>query len=217
MNNITTQDFGDFRFYDAMLTIDNEKFMQKLQKTYYELKTFHIGNGRWSEENTKNNITYDPSYFLEDHNIFTFPMEELHEIFSNIKKSLVMACEENDIDIKKQQYYIHGWLNYFPGKMHQSKEYEDLYWHDHGDNLNEFHGYYAVNAEPSITHYRTNGEKLDRENKNGRLVLARTGVDHAVGKWNFDTPRISIAYNLFPLEHLLISKFEYRTPFIPVI
>ena len=37
MNNITTQDFGDFRFYDAMLTIDNEKFMQKLQKTSTEI------------------------------------------------------------------------------------------------------------------------------------------------------------------------------------
>ena len=217
MNNLTTQTFGDHKFYDSILSIDNSVFMEKLKDIYDELKVHHALLGLWSDENEKKNIVYDPSYYLEYYNIFTFHMEELYELLLNIKKSLVIACEENNVDIEKKQYHLHGWLNYFPAKMHQERDYEDLYWHDHGNNLDEFHGYYAVNAEPSITHYRIGDEKLDRENKNGRLVLAKTGIDHAVGKWNFDMPRISVAYNIMPLENLVRSKFKARTPFIPLI
>lgn len=215
ISEITRQHFLDYTFYDSILDIDNDSFMKNLAKTYDQLKEHHTANGKWTAQLMHENITYDPSYYLEDFNIFNFPHKELYVIFKNIKKLLVVACEEDNINIDEQQYYIHAWLNYFPGKMHQYKEYEDLYWHDHGQNANEFHGYYAVNAEPSITHYRVGDEKLDRENINGRLVLAETGIDHAVGKWNFDMPRISIAYNLMPIKNLILAKSIDNIPFIP--
>lgn len=215
---ITTEDFSGHRFYSSILPIDNNSFMTKLEDTYVQLKEFHVANGKYTEQDITNNIIYDPSNYLDDHNIFIFPVEELHFILSNIKKLFLVACEENNIDVEKQKYYIHGWMNYFPAKMHQDREYEELFWHDHGQKPNEFHGYYAVNAEPSVTHYRANEERLDRENKNGRLILAKTGLEHAVGKWNFDTPRISIAYNIMPLDNVLHSKLSGDIiPFVPIV
>ena len=89
-------------------------------------------------------------------------------MYVNIKKLLLSICEKENIDIDLKQYYIHGWLNYFPVKMHEFRDYEEFYWHDHGTWEDCFHGYYAVNAEPSTTHYRKNNVKLDRENKNGK-------------------------------------------------
>ena len=51
-----------------------------------------------------------------------------------------------------------------------------------------------------LNEYRKNNIKLDRENKNGKLILARNGIEHAVGKWNLNEPRITIAYNLNPVS-----------------
>lgn len=218
MADITIDDFDSHKIYNTILTIDNFSFTKKLDNVYNELKEFHMANGKYTEKLAKDGLIYDPSYYLNDHNIFNFTIAELHEILLNIRSLLIVACEENNIDIKSQQYYIHGWMNYFPARMHQDREYEDLFWHDHGTKANEFHGYYSVNAEPSVTHYRVGEKKLDRENKNGRLILAKTGLEHAVGKWNFDIPRITIAYNVFPLHNVLCAQETGdMTPFIPIV
>ena len=222
---ITTEDFSDHRIYGSMLPIDNDIFMTKLKELYEQLKKFHIANGKYKPKDINDNniygpgdFVYDPSHYLDDHNIFISPISELHFLLSNIKKLLVVACEENNIDLEKEKYYIHGWMNYSPGKLHQEREYEELFWHDHGQKPNEFHGYYVVNAEPSVTHYRANGEKLDRENNNGKLILAKTGLEHAVGRWNFDIPRITIAYNLMPLKHVIYAKETGDViPFVPIV
>jgi len=79
-----------------------------------------------------------------------------------------------------------------------------------------FHGYYCVNAEPSITYYKDVDNKIfDQINKNNTLIVAKNGFPHSPGEWNQDTHRITIAYNILPLS-VLIENTGTRAPFIPL-
>lgn len=210
---------SDEKIYERQLNINNSKFSIFLKNQYSKYMTEHIKMGLYTESHKEKGIVYDPGYYMEYYNIFTLYSTEIFELMKNIKSMLSIACNEYGIDYDSKQYMIHGWFNYFPIKMYQEKSYDDLFWHDHGNTKNAFHGYYAVNAEPSVTHYVINGEKVDRENKNGRLILAKTGIPHAVGKWNYDEPRMTLAYNVFPLENVIASERSGHVegPFVPLV
>jgi len=201
------------KIYETILDIDNIKFKKFLDKEYLRLKKYHIENNKYTQEDIDLNVTYDPGSYSEDFNIFNTLSPELYIILFNIKKLLIKACSEYGIDFNLQKYAIHGWLNYFPDPMNLDRSYDNLFWHDHGNHMHHFHGYYAVNAEPSITHYKLNNKKVDRKNKNGSLILAKTGIPHAIGKWNEAEPRITIAYDLVPLEDAINSK--HGTSLVP--
>lgn len=195
-NEITIENFEGHKLYNCMVPIDNIEFRNKLDGIYQSLKHEHTVRKLYTDDDVKNGVIYDPSYYLKEFNLFLYPTYEMHTLVEHIRELLITACEDQGINISEQKYYMHAWLNYFPAKMHMDTEYDNLYWHDHGDLENAFHGYYVVNAEPSTTHYRKNGKKMERNNINGRLLLAKTGIDHAVGKWDSEEPRITIAYNI---------------------
>jgi len=210
---------SDEKIYEKQLSINNDSFSKFLDSQYKIFKEKHFIKGLYSEDHKKQGIVYDPGAYMEHYNVFDIYSKDLYDILKSIKELLSIACLEYNIDIEKQNYMIHGWFNYFPIKMYNERNYEELFWHDHGHRPNAFHGYYAVNAEPSITHYKINGEKIDRENKNGRLILAKTGIPHAVGKWNEDKPRITVAYNISTLSDVIAAEETGFTegPFIPII
>ena len=59
---------------------------------------------------------------------------------------------------------------------------------------------------------------VDRNNKNGRLIIAKTGIPHAVGRWEFSEPRITVAYNIMRLDDLLSTGIQNEEgPFIPLL
>jgi hypothetical protein len=210
--------FSDEKIYEKQLLINNNTFTKFLNKQYEIFKEKHSASGLYSEDHIKQGIVYDPGAYMEHYNVFDIYSADIYNILDSVKELLSLACFEYGIDIKKQQYMIHGWFNYFPIKMYNERNYDELCWHDHGQRLNAFHGYYAVNAEPSITHYKINGEKIDRENKNGRLILAKTGIPHAVGRWNEESPRITVAYNVSTLKDVIAAEETGFTegPFIPL-
>jgi hypothetical protein len=66
-----------------------------------------------------------------------------------------------------------------------------------------FHGYYCVKAEPSVTHYKINNSTpFENINKNNRLILSEMGHPHAMADWEWDGPRITVAYDIISLNDL---------------
>ena len=108
------------------------------------------------------------------------------------------ACNYYGIDFYEQQYMIQGWFNINYNKKGK------LDWHDHGPTgAPNFHGYYCVNAEPSITHYKIDGiHEVENINKNNRAILSEMTHPHAMADWDWDGPRITVAYDLLPLQEV---------------
>jgi hypothetical protein len=74
-------------------------------------------------------------------------------------------------------------------------------WHDHGGEGFPFlHGYYSVSAEPSKTYYKVFGKDVIINNKNNVAILSETGHAHAMAPWNLSKDRITIAYDIFPIN-----------------
>jgi len=122
------------------------------------------------------------------YNFLLFPHPELHKLYFEIKNMF------NEIRVHTGEYYITMWLN-----VHRSGEY--LNWHNHNDPKdNAYHGYFSVNAEPSITTYKLPDKTIHPvNNKNNQLVLSRSDGDlHKVSEWDKPDSRITLAFDIVP-------------------
>ena len=140
-----------------------------------------------------------PTAVSQYYNLFTSIMPGMFELKRDIRNEF----KNNIPHDESLEYWIVGWLNYWP------KQGTTLTWHGHeyGDDDNCFHGYLGVQCEPSQTIYRNIGEEaleIAVENKNGQLVITNSkGVEHMTSDWKQDDPRITIAFNIQPRETVL--------------
>jgi hypothetical protein len=132
------------------------------------------------------------------YNIFEYENEGIQNIKKAIKDLIIEACDYYGIDPKEQKYMLKGHLNYYAGPKEMN--WEKIAWDNHGDDPFEFHGYYCINAEPSVTYYQILGNIVENENKNDLALLSQNGYHHSVGAWLSKDVRITIGYNVFPLN-----------------
>lgn len=193
----------EHKFFEKYLDNDLEKLAKFLEEKY-EL----IENAKLRGVETMEN---DPGYWLEsgslstvkwrEYNVFQFYNESLYKLYKELAKTVKEACEYYGVDFEKQQYYVQGWFNINTaggGKLN---------WHDHGaPGAPNFHGYYCVKAEPSTTYYRLFGDpnrEVANHNINNRMIVSEMGHPHAMGDWNWEGSRITVAYDIQPLQSLL--------------
>lgn len=182
------------KFFELQSDNNLENIINFLGEKYNEMK-----QDNWVDKTR----FYDPGNHHFSYNLFHFYSKEIYNLQNDIKKLVIEACDYYDIDFNQQNYYIHGWFNYWPGQSNIAIHPDKLRYHDHGDlSPNLFHGYYCVSAEPSITHYKIDGERFDNINKDNRIIVSKNGYPHSPGKWVKNSPRITIAYNISPLEFL---------------
>lgn len=143
--------------------------------------------------------------FQQSYNMFGFYNDQLHDVLVLIRDMVIEACDYYNIDYKKEKYHILSWMNYVKGP--RKIILDQLRLDDHGSNPKEFHGYYAVNAEPGVTWYKLDDEQLHPHyNKNGEAILSLNGYHHAIGDWDSEDHRITIAYNIMPIYRVPTSK-----------
>jgi hypothetical protein len=122
------------------------------------------------------------------------------------------ACEYYEIDFDRQKFMVQGWFNI----THSGKGKLD--WHDHGPSgAPNFHGYYSVSAEPSTTHYRVFDKEIENHNVNNRAILSEMGHPHAMADWDWEGPRITVAYDLTPLADLKRFGMDQEQHWIPLV
>jgi len=168
-------------------------------KQYLDTKYNEMKEANWTDKTR----FYDPGNHWLKYNIFHFYHEGIYNLQNSIKDLTIDACNYYNIDFKDQNYYIHGWFNYWPEEFNTDVDPDNLKYHDHGDhNPSLLHGYYCVSAEPSMTHYKIDGKRVDNVNKNNKIIVSKNGYYHTPGAWKENYPRITIAYNIVPLKCL---------------
>lgn len=205
------------KFFERLLDNDLEKMSLDLQKRYKFIESGKYPNVALI---TEQDVAFKESESVStmrwrQYNAFQFHTEEVYNLYLAVSSMVREACEYYEIDFDKQKFMTQAWFNINHAKGGK------LDWHEHSPSgAPNFHGYYSVSAEPSETHYLAFDEYKVNVNKNNRAVLSEMGHPHAMGSWNWDGPRITLAYDITPLDNLLkynvISDFQAEQHWIPL-
>jgi hypothetical protein len=163
-------------------------------------------NEYWKQSNSVSTMKW------REYNVFQFHSTGLYNLYKSIREMTQEACEYYEIDFDKQKFMVQGWFNI----THSGKGKLD--WHDHGPSgAPNFHGYYSVSAEPSVTHYRVFDKEVENHNVNNRAILSEMGHPHAMADWDWEGPRITVAYDLTPLADLKRFAMDQEQHWIPLV
>jgi hypothetical protein len=142
-----------------------------------------------------------------EYNAFQMYYPFIHDIYSSVVDMTIEACKYYNIDYNAQKYYCQAWFN-----INNKNNGGKLNWHDHVTenelDSTTFHGYYSINAEPSETHYMVDGEVKINKNINNRVIMSRVGYQHAMQDWDWEGPRITMAFDVTPLEGIRQDLFH---------
>lgn len=200
------------KFFERFLNNDLDKLSLELHKRYELIQQAKIAgvtevssNEAWKESGSVSTMKW------REYNVFQFNLPEIYNLYKEVGSMVREACDYYEVDFDSQQFMLQGWFNI------NNAGNGKLDWHEHGSSgAPFFHGYYAVSAEPSETHYLTNiGPKVN-VNKNNRAVLSEMGHPHAMGDWNWEGPRITIAYDVLPLSELTPVAPKHEQHWIPL-
>lgn len=202
----------EHRFFEAFLDNDLNSLSEELRKRYELIENAKLlgvtpvgENEAWKSSNSISTMKW------QQYNVFQFHIPELYNLYRSVGDMVREACEYYDVDFDSQNFMIQGWFNI--NHAHNGK----LDWHEHGpEGAPFFHGYYCVNAEPSITHYITTQGPKENHNVNNRAVLSEMGHPHAMGDWDWSGDRITVAYDVIPLDRLITSGIEQEQHWIPL-
>lgn len=202
------------KFFEKFLNNDLEKMSNFLIDTYNKIENQEI-KGISKIDNVKDYWLQSQSTSTikwREYNVFQFYNQEIYNLYSAVRSLTKEACEYYDINYDEQQYMIQGWFNVNYNKKGK------LDWHDHGPNgAPNFHGYYCVKAEPSTTYYLINGkDKVDNINIDNRVILSEMTHPHAMADWDWDGPRITIAYDVIPLKDLIDNNLANEQHWFPL-
>ena len=194
------------KFFDTYLDNnldDLNKFLLQKKHELFMAQVPGVGIDQIKFAGDEYSLTQNPQKLDMFYNIFQFSNESIYNLYKALRNLTKEACEYYEIDYFKNKYMIHGWFN-VDAKKDFNKD--TALYHDHSDGKGApyFHGYYCVNAEPSSTFYNINKKNpFENINKNNRAILSETGHPHAIGGFDFGHERITIAYDITPLELIL--------------
>lgn len=195
------------KFFERFLDNDLDEAKENLTLEYKRIATGKMSGVR-ALDDVNDIFTYTKSYSTQksrEYNAFQMYYPWIHDVYSSVVDMVREACDYYGIDYNSEQWMCQSWFNINSndgGKM--------LGWHDHVQEDFDgpaFHGYYSINAEPSNTFYRIGHELKTNENKNNRAILSMAGFEHAMGPWESDENRITLAYDIVPIRSVLQKEF----------
>lgn len=197
------------KFFERNLNQDLNSLSSFLKSQYDRISRGELlknDNGEKTMWDSSGSITTSK---WNKYNVFQLYHPSIHALFKSVRSMVIEACEYYNIDFEKENFWAQGWFNI--NYNHVGK----LDWHEHGGpGAPWFHGYYCVNAEPSVTHYKIFDKNFDNQNKNNRAILSETGHPHAMADWDWDGPRITIAYDVIPFRGVMR---EWEQHWIPLV
>ena len=200
------------RFFEYFLDNDLGQLERELQARYRMIEHAEIDGVTpvsdqdiWKESNSVSTMKW------RQYNVFQFHIPGIRKLYDAVSAMVHEACDYYEVDFDAQQFMMQGWFNINHAKSGK------LNWHEHGPGgAPNFHGYYAVSAEPSETHYITFNERKVNVNKNNRAVLSEMGHPHAMGDWDWEGPRITVAYDVMPLAEIMQHGTGQEQHWVPL-
>lgn len=201
------------KFFERILDNNLTVLAAELQDRYSKIEQAKLigvspvgDQEAWKSSNSVSTMKW------RQYNVFQFHSTGIYNLYKSIRSMVLEACEYYDLDFEKEQFMVQGWFNItYSGKG-------KLDWHDHGPfGAPNFHGYYSVNAEPSVTHYRVFDKDIENHNINNRAILSEMGHPHAMADWDWDGPRITVAYDVIPLRDIQKFGMDQEQHWIPLV
>jgi hypothetical protein len=200
------------QFFKRVVDNDLDHLSKFLLKKYDEIENKEVPGVSGFEETKKELWVESKSTSTikwREYNVFQFHHDGLYNLLKSVKEMVQEACNYYEINFEDQKYMVQGWFNI------NYKNSGKLNWHDHGGKgAPLFHGYYSVKAEPTQTFYKTFDEIKTVENKNNVAILSETGHPHAMGDWNWEGSRITVAYDVSPLRSIRQAEEQHWFPLI---
>lgn len=201
------------RFFERFLDNNLLVISAELQDRYAKIEQAKLigvsavgENEIWKQSNSVSTMKW------RQYNVFQFHSTGIHNLYAAVRSMVVEACDYYGIDFDKEKFMVQGWFNI----THTGKGKLD--WHDHGpDGAPNFHGYYSVSAEPSKTHYLVFDKEIENNNINNRAILSEMGHPHAMADWDWQGPRITVAYDIIPLRDLQKFGMNQEQHWIPLV
>lgn len=175
----------DYLYSFDLNSLDNKKIFNECLELESYLKT--------NLENPKEKFGSFTTSNYEAYNLFTFPLDETNKLYKEIVTYCSPLLDENT------KYWIQCWSNIF-------RKGDFIDWHGHWDSkYKAWHGFYCVNTDNSFTEYKIPHleKNIKVQSKNNRLVIGKSDGDkHKSSLWDKESPRITIAFDIIPLETL---------------
>lgn len=200
------------KFFERFLENDLTALSKELEIRYKKIQSAEVlgvtelkNDELWKSSNSVSTMKW------REYNVFQFHIDGIHKLYKSIREMVQEACDYYKIDFNEQQFMVQGWFN-----INHTKNGK-LDWHDHGpDGAPNFHGYYCVSAEPSTTYYKVFDKEVANHNVNNRAVLSEMGHPHAMGEWDWEGSRITVAYDVIPLKDLKKVGMHQEQHWIPL-
>jgi hypothetical protein len=195
------------KFFERQLNNNLDDLTGFLQIQYDRISRGEILKNNTNEQSLWESSGSASTIKWNKYNVFQFYHPAIYNLFKEVRSMTVEACKYYNVDFDKEQFWVQGWFNI--NYNHIGK----LDWHEHGgQGAPWFHGYYSVKAEPSITHYKIFDKEFENHNKNNRAILSETGHPHAMADWNWEGPRITIAYDVIPFRGVMHNWEQHWVP-----
>lgn len=201
------------KFFERFLDNDLAKLAKELDTRYQKIERAEVlgvtevkDDEIWKSSNSVSTMKW------REYNVFQFHIEGIHSLYKNVSSMVREACDYYGLDFDSQQFMVQGWFNINYAKKGK------LDWHDHGPfGAPNFHGYYCVKAEPSVTYYKVFDKETVNHNIDNRAVLSEMGHPHAQADWDWEGPRITVAYDIIPLKDLQKFGMHQEQHWIPLV
>lgn len=195
------------KFFYRDLNLNLKEISDILKLEYKRIEKAEMRGVRLLDNKNPENEIFKESKSIStmksrEYNAFQMYYPFITELYSAVVDMVLEACKYYNLDYNSEHWMCQAWFN-----INKKENGGRLHFHDHIDVTHKgkylaFHGYYSVNAEPSITTYKIdNGIIKQNQNKNNRALLSAVGFPHAMEEWNWDGERITIAYDIVPLKY----------------
>ena len=157
---------------------------------YNKIKLLPLDDNWYNNDGQPNAPNTTKSF--NQYNVLTFPLPQIHELFTEIK-TVLYECERKYYGTNlKCNYFIQAWLNVY-------KKGQFIDWHSHRyDVARAWHGFICISTEPSETIYKFDDQIINVPSKDNQIVLGISENNkHKTNPWPFsDRDRITIAFDI---------------------
>jgi hypothetical protein len=207
------------KFFERFLDNDLDSLYNYLYKLNEDMKEGNFP-GITKKEAMFSGVGTSTVYGSSRYNILTFDHPGLKNLHKAIYEMSEEACNYYGYDFNSQEYYIESWFNFDTKENDKHYVFNKQQMHEHlgGTGFPLTHGYYCVNAEPSVTYYNIDkkGVIFENVNINNRAILSETSHPHVKGKWSEEKPRITIAYDIVTKKEVDVFRDQGATNWIPL-
>ena len=195
----------EHKFFERQIDINNINSLEKvLLFNYKKIVDGQLIKGEKNEQTPWNSSGSESTINWNKYNVFQIYDPNIHNLFRALRDMTIDACNYYDLDFIKEQFMVQGWFN-----INYTKKGK-LDWHDHGPfGAPNFHGYYCVKAQPSVTYYKV----FDKEVQNINIDNHEGYVVRLSNSFNYDDFKYSVAKFVRP-NHVSTDKHWKFSTFI---